>query len=135
MDGTTDRIRLMIAKRPTTEVRSGLDQRSNRKVKAERSRSIPLLKCLVLFLLVLNLCLLSAIFVSPRGVHGYHAQQAEVLRLAALTKRMAQDNQRLVSRIRHLKSDQVAQERMVKQELGWVHEDEIIVEFATPLTP
>lgn len=125
----------MLAKRPTTEVRSGLDQRSNRKVAPERSRSIPLLKCLVLFLLVLNLCLVSAIFVSPRGVRGYRAQQAEVLRLAALTKRLAQDNQRLVSRIRHLKSDQVAQERMVKQELGWVHEDEIIVEFATPLTP
>ncbi len=86
----------MIAKRPTTEVRSGLDQRGNRKVAAERSRSIPLLKCLVLFLLVLNLCLLSAIFVSPRGVRGYRAQQAEVLRLAALTKRLAQDNQRLV---------------------------------------
>jgi hypothetical protein len=125
----------MIAKRPTTEVKSGLEQRSNRKVKVERSRSIPLLRCLVLFLLVLNLCLLSAIFVSPRGVRGYRAQQAEVLRLAALTQRLAQDNQRLVSRIRHLKNDQVAQERMVKQELGWVHENEIIVEFATPLAP
>jgi hypothetical protein len=62
-------------------------------------------------------------------------QQAEVRRLATTAKRLAQDNQRLVNRIRHLKADPGAQERLVKQVLGWVHEDEVIIEFATPLTP
>ncbi|HBZ54676.1 MAG TPA: hypothetical protein DEO88_04645 [Syntrophobacteraceae bacterium] len=112
-----------------------MEKRVNRKLTAMRSRSVPLLKALVLVLLMLDVLLLHGILVSPRGVNGYRAQQAEVLRLAAMTKRVAQENQRLVDRIRYLNVDQSAQERIVKQELGWVHPDEIIVEFATPLTP
>jgi hypothetical protein len=31
-----------------------------------------------------------------------------------------------------LRSNPDAQERLVKQELGWVREDEIVIEFAAP---
>jgi cell division protein FtsB len=123
------------AHRSKTDPRSGLEKRENRKLSAVRSRSLPLLKVLVLILLMVDICLLCGIFMSPRGINGYRAQQAEVLRLAALTSSLAQENQRLADRVRYLKVDQSAQERLVKQELGWVHPDEIIVEFATPLSP
>ncbi len=126
---------MMISQRLDKERRSGTEQRVNRKLRAVRSRSVPLLKALVLILLVLDVCLLCGIFMSPRGINGYRAQQAEVLRLAAMTNRLAQENQRLADRVRYLKADQTAQERLVKQELGWVHPDEIIIEFSTPLTP
>jgi cell division protein FtsB len=126
---------MMITQRPQQEWRSRQEKRENRKLSAVRSRSVPLLKALVLILLVLDLGLLCGIFMSPRGIKGYRTQQAEVLRLAAMTNRLAQENQRLADRVRYLKADQTAQERLVKQELGWVHPDEIIIEFATPLTP
>jgi cell division protein FtsB len=125
----------MITKRPRIEARPDAGHRSNRKLGSQPSKSVPILKCLVALMGVLNVLLLYAIFGSPRGVHGYRLQQAEVRRLATTTQRLAQDNQRLVNRIRHLKADPGAQERLVKQELGWVHEDEVIIEFATPLTP
>jgi cell division protein FtsB len=125
----------MITKRPRSEPRADAGQRSNRKLGSQPCKSVPILKCLVALMGVLNVLLLYAIFVSPRGVHGYRMQQAEVRRLATTAKRLAQDNQRLVNRIRHLKADPGAQERLVKQVLGWVHEDEVIIEFATPLTP
>ena len=126
---------MMISQRPQKERKSGLERRENRKLSAVRSRSVPLLKFLVLILLVLDVCLLCGIFMSPRGINGYRAQQKEVLRLAALTSRLDQENQRLADRVRYLKTDQTAQERLVKQELGWVHPDEIIIEFASPLSP
>jgi cell division protein FtsB len=126
---------MMISQRPQKERKSGLERRENRKLSAVRSRSVPLLKFLVLILLVLDVCLLCGIFMSPRGINGYRAQQREVLRLAALTSRLDQENQRLADRVRYLKTDQTAQERLVKQELGWVHPDEIIIEFASPLSP
>jgi cell division protein FtsB len=125
----------MIAKRTRVEHRPDVGSGSNRKVSRRSTRSVPLLKALVGLLLVLNLVLLYGILISPRGVRGYRQQQAEVGRLAATTRRLAQGSQRLVNRIRHLKADPGAQERLVKQELGWVREDEIIIEFATPLTP
>jgi cell division protein FtsB len=126
---------MMISQRPQKDQRSGLEKRENRRLGVVRSRSVPLLKALVLILLVVDLGLLCGIFMSPRGINGYRAQQAEVLRLAAMTNRLAQENQRLADRVRYLKADQTAQERLVKQELGWVHPDEIIIEFATPLSP
>ena len=125
----------MITKRPRSEPRLEGKQRSNRKGRLRPSWGVPLLKCLVAALVVLNVLVLYGILASSRGVRGYRLQQSEVVRLAAITQRLAQDNQRLVSRIRHLKSDPVAQERLVKRELGWVRQDEVIIEFATPLSP
>jgi cell division protein FtsB len=125
----------MITKRPRNEPRSHTGQGPNRKGRPGPSWGVPFLKCLVSVLVALNVLLFYGILFSSRGVRGYRLQQSEVVRLAAVTQRLAQDNQRLVNRIRHLKSDPGAQERLVKQELGWVREDEIIVEFATPLPP
>lgn len=125
----------MITKRPRSEHRRDAGQTANRKMRLRPSWGVPLLKGLVAALVVLNVLVLYGILVSPRGVRGYRLQQSEVVRLAAITQRLAQDNQRLVNRIRHLKSDPGAQERLVKRELGWVRQDEVIIEFATPLPP
>ncbi len=121
----------MITARPRAEHRPDTEARSNRKV----GRGVYVLKGLVALMMVLNVLLLYGIVASPRGVRGYRMQQAEVLRLGTVTKRLSEENQRLVSRIRYLKADSVAQERLVKQELGWVRDDEVIIEFAAPLSP
>jgi len=43
-------------------------------------------------------------------------------------------NRRLYSKIQSLKKDVHAQERLVRQQLGWVKENELVLEFVTPST-
>jgi cell division protein FtsB len=109
--------------------------RGNNQAKASRVNGVRILKVLVSVLVALNLGLLYAVFLSGRGVRAYRAQHAEVQRLSQARTRLALENQRLIKKIRHFKENPGAQERLVKQELGWVRKDEIIIEFATPLTP
>lgn len=109
--------------------------RGNNRARASRVNGRRLLKVLVSLLVALNLGLLYAVIFSARGVRGYRAQHAEVQRLAEARTRLALENRRLIKKIRNFKENPGAQERLVKQELGWVREDEIIIEFATPPTP
>jgi cell division protein FtsB len=111
------------------------DLRGNKKPGVFRQSGARIVKLLVLVLVTLNVVLLYAIFLSPRGLRAYRAQQAEVQRLTATRTQLAQENQRLVKKIRNLKDNPGAQERLVKQELGWVRDDEIIIEFASAKNP
>jgi len=111
------------------------DLRGNKKPGAFRQSGARIVKLLVLVLVTLNVVLLYAIFLSPRGLRAYRAQQAEAQRLTATRAQLAQENQRLVKKIRNLKDNPGAQERLVKQELGWVRDDEIIIEFASTQNP
>jgi cell division protein FtsB len=109
--------------------------RGNKKAGGPRLSGGRIVKGLVALLVVLNAVLLVAIFFSPRGLRAYRAQQAEVRRLTATRAQLAQENQRLVKKIRNLKENPGAQERLIKKELGWVREDEIIIEFASTQNP
>jgi cell division protein FtsB len=111
------------------------DLRGNTKAGAFRQSGARIVKILVVVLVVLNVVLLYAIFLSPRGLRAYRAQQADVQRLSATRTQLAQENQRLVKKIRNLKDNPGAQERLVKKELGWVRDDEIIIEFASTQNP
>jgi cell division protein FtsB len=106
--------------------------RGNNQARTPRVNGARILKILAIVLVVLDLGLLYALFLSARGVRAYRAQHAEVQRLAQERTRLALENQRLIKKIRHFKENPGARERLVKQELGWVREDEIIIEFATP---
>lgn len=85
---------------------------------------------LLTFLVVLNLAMLNAIFISPdSGIQGYRAQQEQERGMESKIARLKRDNQRLFRRIQNLKTDDVIQERLIRQQLGWVRGNEIIVEF------
>jgi cell division protein FtsB len=92
-------------------------------------KGVHVVRLLVGFLLVLNLTLLYAIGFSSHGIPGYKNQNGQVRELEEKILKLKQDNQRLYEMIQALKTDPKAQERLVRQELGWVRENEMILEF------
>jgi cell division protein FtsB len=109
------------------------NKRASRTERAgQRASGIGVLKGLAAVLTILSLLLLYGIFLSPRGIQAYRQLQEQVNQLTANRNKLAQENQQLLRKIRAVRSNPDAQERLVKQELGWVREDEIIIEFAAP---
>jgi cell division protein FtsB len=97
-----------------------------------RIKGVHVLRLLVACLLALNIALVYAIFFSPRGLDGYRKQCEQVRELDAKIVKLRQDNQKLFEQIQALKNNPKAQEKLVRQELGWVKENEIVVEFPPP---
>lgn len=93
-------------------------------------RGIHVVWILTVFLIALNLALLNAVFLAPdSGIPGLRAQQEQVKGMEARIGRLKRDNQRLYRKIQNLKTDALIQERLIRQQLGWVRGNEIIVEF------
>lgn len=81
------------------------------------------------FLLGLNALLIWAIFFSPNGLPGYNKQNEQVRELEEKILKLKQQNQKLFEIIQAFKKDPKLQEKLVRQELGWVKENEIMLEF------
>jgi cell division protein FtsB len=96
------------------------------------SGGVRLIQCLVALVVVLNVLLGYAIFSSSRGLAAYRLQGDEVARLEEARHKLMRDNQRLLAKIRSFKENPAARERLVKQELGWVRSNEMVIEFAAP---
>jgi len=94
-----------------------------------RIKGVHVARMLVLVLLVLNGLLTYAILYSSHGLPGYRNQNEQVRDLEQRIVRLKEDNQRVFDRIQALKNDSKAQEKLVRQQLGWVRDNEIILEF------
>lgn len=86
-------------------------------------------RLLVFILLFLNGLLLYAICFSSHGLPGYRKQNEQVRELEERIVRLKEDNQSFFDKIQALKNDPRAQEKLVRQELGWVRDNEVILEF------
>ncbi len=93
-------------------------------------KGINVMRLLVALLLVLNFALIYAILYSSNGISGYKKQNEQVRELEEKLIALKTENQKLFEMIQALKSSPKAQEKLVRQELGWVREDEIIMESA-----
>lgn len=91
-------------------------------------KGILIARLLVVFLLVLNIVLIVTILFSSKGLPGYKKQNQQVKELEEKVLRFRAENQKLFEMIQSLKSSPKAQEKLVRQELGWVGENEIILE-------
>ena len=91
-------------------------------------KGVHIARLLVGFLLALNLVLILTILFSSNGLPGYKKQNLQVKELEDKVARLREENQKLFEMIRSLKTNSKAQEKLVRQELGWVREDEIILE-------
>ncbi|MBP8644901.1 MAG: septum formation initiator family protein [Syntrophobacteraceae bacterium] len=87
------------------------------------------LLCLSGILLALNLVLLYGILFSSRGIPGFHQQYQQIAAMESKILHLRSENQRLFQKIQSLKSDPQAQERLIRDQLGWVKPNEIMVEF------
>ncbi|MFZ2448281.1 MAG: septum formation initiator family protein [Syntrophobacteraceae bacterium] len=94
-----------------------------------RIKGVYIVRLLVCCLLGLNALLLYAIFFSTNGLPGYSKQNDQVKELEERILKLKQENQKLFEKIEAFKKDPALQEKLVRQELGWVKENEIIIEF------
>lgn len=92
------------------------------------------LRLLTVLFLLINLLLLYGLFFSSQGILGYRQQSRQVVELEEKIVELKKKNHRLYSKIQSLKKDVHAQERLVRQQLGWVKENELVLEFVTPST-
>jgi cell division protein FtsB len=88
-----------------------------------------LLLALVAGLLLLNFLLFQSLFFSSQGILGFRKQSAQVEELEAKIKTLKEENQKLFRKIQAFKNSPRAQEKMVREELGWIRENELLIEF------
>jgi cell division protein FtsB len=89
-------------------------------------------RLLTVFFFLLNLLLLYGLFFSSQGILGYRQQSRQVTELEKKIVELKKKNHRLFSKIQSLKKDVHAQERLVREQLGWAKENELVIEFPTP---
>ena len=92
-------------------------------------KGVYVVRFLVALLLVLNGVLIYAILYSSHGLPGYRKQSEQVRELEDKIFKLKTENQKLFEAIQALKSNPQAQEKLVRQELGLVRENEIILEI------
>jgi len=93
-------------------------------------RGVSVARLLVGLLLALNVVLIYAIFFSSHGLPGYRTQNRQVKELEDKVLKLRSENQKLFEMVQALKTNPKAQEKFVRHELGWVRENEIILEPA-----
>ncbi|SMC26558.1 Septum formation initiator [Desulfacinum hydrothermale DSM 13146] len=86
----------------------------------------------VVLLAVVNLVLLQAVFFSPKGVAGLRNKREQVRKLRTETRQLQARCRQLYREVNRLAHERPYQERVVRQELGWVGPDEILVRFLPP---
>ncbi|MGO9016860.1 MAG: FtsB family cell division protein [Syntrophobacteraceae bacterium] len=93
-------------------------------------KGVYIARLLVGLLLGLNIVFIFTIFFSSSGLPGYWKQDQQVKELQEKVLKLKIENHKLFEMIQSLKTSPKAQEKLVRQELGWVREDEIILESA-----
>jgi len=93
-------------------------------------KGVYVVRLLVGLLLALNIVLILAILYSPNGLPGYRKQNQQVKELDEKLLKLRVENQKLFEMIQAIKTSPKAQEKLVRRELGWVRENEIILESA-----
>jgi cell division protein FtsB len=91
-------------------------------------KGVHIARLLVGILLALNIVLITAILFSSNGLRGYRKQNMQVKELEEKVLKLKEENQKFFEIIQSLKTSSKAQEKLVRQELGWVRENEIIME-------
>lgn len=94
-----------------------------------RLRGVHVLRGLVVAMAALNVLLLYVIFASSQGLFGLQVQRGQVKDLQEKVRTLARENRRLFNKIQSLKQDPQAQERIVRQHLGWVRDNELMIEY------
>jgi cell division protein FtsB len=93
-------------------------------------KGVYILRLLVGILLGLNIVFILTILFSSSGLPGYRKQNQQVKELDEKVLKLKIENQKLFEMIQSLKASSKAQEKFVRRQLGWVRENEIILESA-----
>jgi len=91
-------------------------------------KGVVVARLLVAVFLLLNIILIYTTLFSSNGIPGYRKQNQQVKELEEKVLLLRIENQKLYEMIQSLKTSAKAQEKLVRQELGWVRENEVILE-------
>ncbi len=91
------------------------------------------LKWFAWFALILGLCAAAA--ADPRGWQRYFKLRDEVQRLQDKNRVAARENQHLLREVRALRDNPAAIERAARQELGFIHPGEIVLQLRAAAAP
>jgi len=83
-------------------------------------------------LVVLNALLVYCILFSNQGIPGFRQQKSQVEEVERKIHKLKEENQRIFQHIQGFKQNTQAQERFVRQQLGWAKENELVFEFTQP---
>lgn len=84
---------------------------------------------------VIVLLLVVAAIVGDHGVVRHEALRRQTAEVERLNERLVEDNLRLRAEAHALTSDPTYIELTIKDELGWVHEDDVVFKFEDPPPP
>lgn len=98
-------------------------------------KGVTVIRVLVVLLLVLNILLIQRLFFSAQGIAGFRKQNEQVEEMKKRILQLKEDNQQLFDRIQSFKRNPRAQEKMIREQLGWARETELIVEFPSHEPP
>lgn len=90
---------------------------------------IRFLQILTWILVVLNGLVIYGIFFYSQGLIGYRQKQLQVKEAQERNEALKAENHHLFVKIKNAKTDTRAQERLVREQLGWVKDNEIVIEF------
>lgn len=90
--------------------------------------------------LTLTLAVVSALLAldfafAPLGLSDLVVLRAERTRLEAIHMRLLESNADLKTKVRLLRGDKHYQERLIREQLGYVRPGEIVYRFAAPANP
>ncbi|MGQ9749571.1 septum formation initiator family protein [Desulfosoma sp.] len=84
---------------------------------------------LVVFLAAIDLLLFRAVFLSPKGVQGYHNKRRQVVAMQEQLTALRKETQQLFLKTQRFKEDPVYAERFLRQNLDLIRDDEILIQF------
>ena len=93
---------------------------------------VRLMQCLVGALVIISCLAMYGIFLSDHSIFRYRQQCQQVEELSAKVEKLREGNHRSFHRIQGFKKDMQAQERLVREQLGWARENELMFEFPLP---
>lgn len=103
------------------------DNQQNSYTRATLGRSLPWL--LPLLLLGMAVIAVPLLMFDPKGLPRYQALNAELQRTRNFNAKLSTDVEQLKQEVTGLRSDRLAVERIARDELGMVHEGEIVFQF------
>lgn len=84
---------------------------------------------LVMFLAAIDLLLFRAVFLSPKGLQGYHNKRRQVVAMQEQLTALRQETQQLFLKTQRFKEDPVYAERFLRQNLDLIRDEEILIRF------
>lgn len=100
-----------------------------RRVTRVSAKSLAVIRILCAILLAVNLWLIYRLCFSSQGFVSFSQHHEQVSDLHKKIEALQAENEEWFARIQDFKTDAKFQERVVREQLGWARDNELVIEF------